>query len=114
MDFRISILITIFIYVIAWLLRRCIKLETWKIILTVTLTTIVGTLANILMNYIESGTFGSKFYGGFIFSPLIMYAFSKIFKIDSDKMFDLTAVVASVLGVAAKLNCTIQGCCGGM
>ena len=85
-----------------------------KLIIFTIISIFVGVLCSNVMNYIESGNFGgTSFYGAIFFMPIYVILFSFIFKVNLNKLLNLTAFLGMITSMILKIRCFNYGCCGG-
>ncbi len=75
-----------------------------------------GVAGAMVMFWIESGfdNFGGRsFYGALFFAPPIMIPVALLLRMKISEMLDLCAPSECVMLALLKVNCCIDGCCGG-
>ena len=90
------------------------KLPAWKAIVISILLMFAGLAGAKLMRFIEAGTFsGESFYGAVFFAPIAMILAAFVIRVPVNVVLDMCAPAECIMLAVLKVNCLIQGCCGG-
>lgn len=104
----IAMLVPIFLGV------RAYGVQKWKSIPVAFLLTIVGTIGTYLLYFVENGFLGGRsFYGAVFLVPLLFPLISKLVRIPYVQLMDFCAPAECVMLAIMKVQCLIEGCCGG-
>ena len=90
------------------------KIRIWKTIPTAILLTIFGTVGTYIWYFLENRGVGRSFYGAVFLVPVFFLAISKILKISYGNLLDLCAPAECVMLSIMKIQCYVDGCCGGI
>lgn len=85
-----------------------------NIFLIAVLLVIVGVFGSQIWFFIENGEWGGRsLYGAIVFSPIVFFPFSKLFKLKYGDSLDFVAPCGCLALAIIKLNCLENGCCRG-
>lgn len=90
------------------------KIRLWKSVPIAIALTISGTIGTYLWFFIENHWIGgTSFYGAVFVVPLIFLFIAKLSHMSYGDLIDLCAPAECVMLVIMKVQCIINGCCGG-
>lgn len=93
---------------------RYYKQSVWKLVIATVLLTVTGTVGTVLMAYIEVGPDGGmSFYGAVFLVPLVFPIVAYLLYMPCAKLLDLCAMGECAMLALMRVNCLINGCCGG-
>ena len=86
----------------------------WKLLIASVILAAAGVLGARLMYLAENGIWGGiSFYGAVFFPPLIMWLAALALKLPISRVLDLCAPAECVMLALLKVQCMVEGCCGG-
>ena len=86
----------------------------WKLLIASVVLAAAGVLGAYLMFLVESGSWGGRsFYGAVFLPPLIMWLAALALRLPVSRVMDLCAPAECVMLALLKVDCVIEGCCGG-
>ncbi len=87
----------------------------WKSSIVSVAIIITGLIGAELWYFLENGEWGGKsFFGAVYFAPLTFVFVSKIIKVPYVHALDFCATAGCLALAVLKVQCLIDGCCGGM
>ena len=90
------------------------RLKLWKCIPIALILTITGTIGTYIWFFVENSWFGGRSYYGAVFIvPIAFIALAKLMRVSYGDLMDLCAPAECVMLAIMKLQCLIDGCCGG-
>ena len=90
-------------------------LPIWKTLLSAAVLTVLGVLGAKIMFLLESGFWaGASFYGAVFFPPLFMVLLALLLHVPPLDLLDLCAPAECVMLAILKIQCAVNGCCGGI
>lgn len=98
-------------------LLRCKKyaVSYWKAGVLGLSTMVLGLLGTFILYFIENGVWGGmSFFGGVLFTPLLMLPVAYLCKVRRRDMLDLITMPGLAMFCIYKFNCYLSGCCRGM
>ncbi len=116
-DFIISLAVGTIAMAVVMLLPCCwqVGIPTWKALFSAAVLTVLGVLGAKLMFLLESGFWaGTSFYGAVFFPPLLMVLLALLLRVPPLDLLDLCAPAECVMLAILKVQCAVNGCCGGM
>lgn len=112
--FKYLLMIFLVFCIVCIILNKLYKIHYFKLLLFIVLSIIYGILSTKIMSWIESGNLtGTSFYGAIFLIPIFVLIFSMIFKVESWKLFNLSAFLGMITSAVMKYRCFLYGCCGG-
>lgn len=115
MELAIFLIIgTVGMLAVMFLERIDYRIPAWKTIIISVLLTLAGLAGAKLMRFIESGVLtGESYYGAVFFAPILMIVAALLFHVKISDVLDMCAPAECIMLALLKVNCLIQGCCGG-
>ena len=90
------------------------RLKLWKCIPISLILTITGTIGTYIWFWIENSWVGGRSYYGAVFIVPIAFVFlAKAMRIPYGDLMDLCAPAECIMLSIMKLQCLVDGCCGG-
>lgn len=78
------------------------------------LLTVAGTIGTYIMFFIENGWIGgTSFFGAVLFVPILFLPVFKLLRIPYGILMDLCAPAECAMLIVMKIQCVLNGCCGG-
>lgn len=95
--------------------ERSIEKDRWKLLVSTIVLALVGFGGAKLLYSIENGGwFGTSFYGAVFFPPLFMVLLALLLHVPPLDLLDLCAPAECVMLAILKIQCAVNGCCGGI
>lgn len=105
---------TVLMWIPIVILASWYQIKKWKTIPVAILLTIAGTLGTYIWYFMETrGGVGRSFYGAVFLVPLFFLPVAKLMRIPYGKLMDFCAPAECVMLSIMKIQCLIDGCCGG-
>lgn len=90
------------------------RLPWWKLLISSVVLAAAGVLGARLLYLLENGVWGGiSFYGAVFLPPLIMLPAALLLKLPPAQLMDLCAPAECVMLALLKVQCLVEGCCGG-
>lgn len=105
---------TVAMLAVMFLERIDYKIPVWKTVIISVLLTLAGLAGAKLMRFIEAGVFaGESYFGAVFFAPVLMIFVAMLLRVQIFAVLDMCAPAECIMLALLKVNCFIQGCCGG-
>ena len=89
-------------------------IKKWKTVIIAILLTIAGTIGTYIWYFIENLGVGRSFYGAVFLVPIFFMLVAKLVRVPYGELMDLCAPAECVMLAIMKVQCLVDGCCGGM
>lgn len=105
---------TILMIFVAQITRKKTDISLMKSVFAMLCLTISGVFGAFLMFFIENGSIGGiSYFGSVLFSPILLFLFSKLLRINFKDYLNISAPAECVMLAVMKTSCYATGCCGG-
>ena len=105
---------TVLMWIPMLILSSQCGIKKWKTVPAAILLTIAGTVGTYIWYYIENQGIGRSFYGAIFMVPVFFVPVAKILRVPYGSLLDLCAPAECVMLSIMKIQCLIDGCCGGV
>lgn len=115
MDLKECLIIgTILMMFVTQITRKKTDVSLIKSVFAMLCLTISGVFGAFLMFFIENGRIGGiSYFGSVLFSPILLFLFSKLLRINFKDYLNISAPAECVMLAVMKTSCYATGCCGG-